>query len=240
MSHNNFILSPLSTILNDVTTASLGAGSGIETFPLCDYVMQSVFLKLTGAQEQKMKCIRWALASDDYEYRHNKLNKRDFGDCSTYKDKESIYKDLVTQIIKIGKSDFNDNFIDKQKILNQTIDTIRDCFVGTNLYVWAENSFLDYKKISPKIDISHFARNKTNLLTGIAIEIYTDHLYRHRNRIAHNTLSYQQNLPTLRVLESETQIYENYFLYFYLLILIDNVFIDLYKKYLETLEEFPS
>ena len=55
--HTEFILSPITKILDDVVSASSGIGSGIETFSLCDYVMQSVFMKMTGFQEQKMKCI---------------------------------------------------------------------------------------------------------------------------------------------------------------------------------------
>ncbi len=68
-------------------------------------------------------------------------------------------------------------------------------------------------------------------------EMYENHLYQHRNRVAHNTQSYQQNLPTLKTLESESYRYDNYFIYFAILILIDNIFIDIYSRYLETLEE---
>ena len=64
--HTEFILSPITGILKDVVSASTGIGSGIETYPLCDYIMQSVFLKMTGFQEQKMKCICWELATNDY------------------------------------------------------------------------------------------------------------------------------------------------------------------------------
>lgn len=64
-------------------------------------------------------------------------------------------------------------------------------------------------------------------------DVYKDHLYKARNRIAHNTLSYQQNLSTLKVLKGEDYKYENYFLWFAILVLIDEVFLMLYKKYLE-------
>ena len=57
--HDKFILTPMSTILEEAIQASSGIGSGIETYPLCDYIMQSIFLKMTGYQEQKMKCIAW-------------------------------------------------------------------------------------------------------------------------------------------------------------------------------------
>ncbi|TNE74930.1 hypothetical protein EP331_00480, partial [bacterium] len=60
---------------------------------------------------------------------------------------------------------------------------------------------------------------------------------KHRNRVAHNTHSYQQNLPTLKTLVNENYIYENYFLWFAILVLIDNIFIELYKKYLTVIED---
>ena len=75
--HKNFILSSISDVLNDAVSASAGVNSGIETYPLCDYIMQSVFLKMTGFQEQKMKCICWELATNDYEYRRMLLANDD-------------------------------------------------------------------------------------------------------------------------------------------------------------------
>jgi hypothetical protein len=38
--------------------------------------MQSIFIKMTGFQEQKLKCIVWELATDDYEYRYHKLTDK--------------------------------------------------------------------------------------------------------------------------------------------------------------------
>ena len=69
-------------------------------------------------------------------------------------------------------------------------------------------------------------------------DIYDDHLYKHRNRIAHNTVSYQQNLPSLKSLIDENYKYNNYFLWFSILILIDNIFIELYNKYREQYSDF--
>lgn len=63
-------------------------------------------------------------------------------------------------------------------------------------------------------------------------------LYNHRNRCAHNTQSYQQNLPTLEILQNKNYIYENYFIRFAVLILIDQIFILLYDKYLILQDDF--
>jgi len=239
--HKDFILSPITDILTDVVSANAGIGSGIETFPLCDYVMQSVFLKMTGFQEQKMKCICWEMATNDYEYRYE-FTKNPLGECSNYKDKQTIYKDLIKQIKK-QNSGFNvSTDINKVAILANTTSEITDKFSDTNLSVWTQKSFNEYRSIWNEILYTYFANDDFNLFTGISgssslKKIYEDHLYKQRNRIAHNTQSYQQNLPTLKTLVTEDYKYENYFVFFSILVLIDSVFIELYKKYLTALDD---
>jgi len=225
--HTDFILSQITDILKDVVTASAGIGSGIETYPLCDYIMQSVFLKMTGFQEQKMKCICWELATNDYEYRRILLADEDrLGECSSLKAKNSIYKRLTTQTAIL-------NDIEKRYILSETFTFIKT-FTGTNLSIWAQQNFNWFMKHHINfIKIANFA-NKDNLIEG---NLKYNLLYDHRNRCAHNTLSYQQNSPTLKTLVNKDYVYENYFIRFAILILIDKIFIKLYKKYLETLKD---
>jgi hypothetical protein len=238
--HTDFILSPITEILKNVVLASAGIGSGIETFPLCDYIMQSVFLKMTGFQEQKMKCVTWELATFDYDYRRTLLSNDDrLGECSSYSDKNKIYKRLVAQIQKSNpRFDIKSN-LDNNKILQETVLGIKTLFANTNLSIWAQSSFLEFVNKNAFIKKEHFAcvdaNGKTNLFENVLQDKY-EILYNHRNRIAHNTQSYQQNLPTLKTLVSDNYQYENYFLHFSILVLIDKIFIELYKKYLEILE----
>ena len=111
--HSDFILAPVSDILCDTSTITHSMSWGIEMYPLWDNIMQSIFMKMTGAQEQKMKCI-----------------------CC---------------------------------------------------------------------------------------------LYIHRNRCAHNLTSYQQNRPSLEILSGIDSVYENYYIRFALLIIIDKIMITLYQ-----------
>ena len=234
--HNDFILSPITDILKIAVTATTGIGSGIETYPLCDYIMQSVFLKMTGVQEQKMKCICWELATNDYEYRRRLLaGEYKFGECSSYLDKNKVYKHLVAQIQNHSPaSDFiNDN--DKQNILATAISDVKDIFLDTNLSIWAQNSFSEFTNNWTLIQRVHFA-NKDSLFENVLQDKYAV-LYRHRNRCAHNTQSYQQNLPTLKTLAREDYKHENYFVWFSILVLIDKIFIELYEKYLSVLQD---
>lgn len=240
--HTEFILSPITEVLTDVVTASAGIGNGIETFPLCDYVMQSVFLKMTGFQEQKMKCICWELASRDYEYRYE-FTKSPLGECSSYSEKQGIYKELVEQIKKFQTTFDVAKDIDREKMLASTIAEVRDTFQNTNLSIWAQSNFTEYGRILTEIEKKHFATDGNSLFTetknGISLKtIYKDHLYRHRNRVAHNTQSYQQNLPTLNTLVKADYRYENYFVWFAVLVLIDKLFVELFNKYLKAFENY--
>ncbi|MFA7360006.1 MAG: hypothetical protein WC139_03120 [Candidatus Kapaibacterium sp.] len=235
--HSDFILSPITEILKNVVLASAGIGNGIETYPLCDYVMQSVFIKMTGYQEQKMKCITWELATFDYDYRRVLLSNDDrLGECSSYADKNKIFKRLVAQIQKHNKEFDIINNIDNKTILQETITCIKNIFANTNLSIWAQSSFLVFVNNKTLIKKEHFlcidSKGKTNMFENVLQDKY-EILYNHRNRIAHNTQSYQQDLPTLKTLVSENYKYENYFLHFAILVLIDKIFIELYKHHLE-------
>ena len=68
-----FILTPIADILQETVNACKGIGQGIETQSLGEYVLQTTFLKMTGAQEQKLKCICWEMATIDYRYRYQFL-----------------------------------------------------------------------------------------------------------------------------------------------------------------------
>ena len=84
--HTDFILTPLFDIFKDGVNACAPLSKGIENSSLGEYFLQSLFLRLTGAQEQKMKCICWAIASNDYRYRYEYQNVKHYGECSDYSD----------------------------------------------------------------------------------------------------------------------------------------------------------
>ena len=240
--HKKFILTPITNILQQAIVATKNIGNGIETFPLADYVLQSVFIKMTGAQEQKMKCLMWEMAHNDFEFRYNFL-KESHGEYSNYQDKQKVYNSLIKQILIVEKTFLIKDKIDKRNILASS--KLENLLKDSNLIVWSEKSFTNYSKLWSEIQNKHFANQNTVLLEPTLTDkgkmslriLYEEHLYKNRNRIAHNTKSYQHNLPTLNALKCENFIFENYFLWFSTLILIDQIFIELYKIYLETLNQ---
>lgn len=232
--HADFILTPSFEILKEFVSAHKGIGNGIETYSLSEYTFQSVFLKLTGEQEQKMKCICWELATDDYEYRYERYTRNRLGECSDYKEKNIVYKDLISAITKFHHDFDVTTYLGPQAISRQIILDIRNLFAGSNLATWAEPTYLKFSRNNSVLPHNQFA--SANLFENILQDRY-ELLYRHRNRCAHNTLSYQENLPTFKSLYNHDHVYDNYFVRFALLILIDTIIIKLFQKYQALLVE---
>jgi hypothetical protein len=95
--------------------------------------------------------------------------------------------------------------------------------------VWNQNSYTQFLK-SKIIEEEQYLKDGKNLL-GEKLKNEYEELYNQRNKIAHNTLSYQQNLPDFNILKNEKEYSRNYFLWFAILLLIDNIFIEMYKLY---------
>ncbi len=248
--HTKFILTPILSLVEDAVTATQSVGSTIETYPLCDYIMQTLFLKMTGFQEQKMKCICWDMATYDYEYRY-RLMKSPLGECSTIDDKNTIYQELSKHIDEFGPIINTSKF--KKKIIAEAKSELSTVLDSSNLIIWAQqdynyyNTFLIY--LSEKCLFQDCQDKGYKLFTNRAScsekaksckclgDIYKQ-LYSHRNRCAHNLLSYQQNLPTLKTLCNRDNLFNNHFIRFFVLILIDKIFIETYKIYLEQNDNF--
>jgi len=274
--HTDFILTPITTILEEAVAATSSIGDGIETYPLCDYILQATFLKMTGFQEQKMKCIAWELGTNDFEFRYWWLEKANLGTYSSYDHKNNIYKEFY-QVLKRINIDFSITDINKKSLLDNATHKINEIFKDSNLISWVRADF-SYFVSDDWTDIDQFLKDENNMFVSIPNEnnrpkkperkekdsdqAYEDKLreynskytiyiknkehnlrckyeimFNQRNRLAHNTLSYQQNLPTLNKLVNETQESRNYFIWFGLLTLIDNIFIELYRLYQDGLED---
>ena len=247
--HNSFILTSITKILEEAISATSGIGDGIETYALYDYVMQSVFLKMTGAQEQKMKCICWELATNDYEFRKDFLignDKLSVKGMSHYDDKQKVYIELIKQIEKNNPKMNIEEILDKKKIRKDIRYYLKKIFENTNFAIWGRKGYDQiFSFFEKSVTVKHFG-DDNNLFTKFSkkenediaecLQERYEQLYHHRNRCAHNTLSYQQNLPTLDTLRKEEYVYENYFIYFSILILIDEIMMKLYQKYLEVID----
>lgn len=226
--HEDFINSPIESVMMEALSAISSINIGIETYPLNEYLLKTIFLQMTGFQEQKFKCIVWEMATENFEFRRDFLREYATQGFSTYDSKKSIYQKLM---ILLDRDEFSE--FDRKLIVNESKDTVCKIFDESNIQYWNGNTFIEFKgNIKNKIGYKGIARKGEgyNLLESEGQKAY-DKLYRHRNRLAHNTLSYQRNLPTLQELENKEFGDSNYFIWFYILIVIDKIMIKLFNEF---------
>ncbi len=214
-----------------------GVGLGIETHPLSEYIMQTTFLKMTGASEQKLKCICWEVSSYDYEFRREYL-KNGYGECSCGKDKNNVYKDVGKAIHRLDNT-YNDKSLfkdchDKDLFIEDVINTIEGIMECSLLSEWDMRDYV-YFKSHWKDVIKKDQCARGELMKNDLKDYYEKIVYRHRNRCAHNLTSYQNNLPTLKKLAEEGYRYENYFFRFAILVLLDEIFMRQFEYYHQAL-----
>lgn len=237
-----FILTPISSVLNDAVLASSGLGYGISVFPVSDYIMQSVFLRMTGFQEQKMKMIAWEMATDDLDFRRSLLYDLKLGEYSDLKSKNIIFSKLIEGIDKHSGSYIIDES-QKELVISDTLNEIESIFNKTNLSVFSKRSFEYFlqnkNNVLRKNQFCFQTQGKYKLFESQLVERY-EYLYTHRNRVAHNAFSYQHNLQTFSEMKSTDEYAQNYFIWFSILVLIDKIFIILFVRFKDSITSHPG
>ena len=250
--HKSFIETPLLKLLHDVVSDSNNISNGMEFYATSGYILHSIFLRMTGAQEQKFKCVCWDMATVDYEYRYARYSKWELGECSKLKDKSVVFGDLVNavRVLKPHFKVFGGGAVDKQAFLNQTLEDIRKELDNSNLVKAYPKEYTEFLTIFSNLHHNNIEAGSQLFKSSehLTFETMTEEnvlaatyalLYKHRNRCAHNTLSYQNNIPTFQELNDvNIQKYYNIFLFVAILITIDNLLIRVYKKYQKVLSEF--
>ena len=238
LDNNSFILSSIKDILQESANLSLINCKGIEAYPLQEYILQSTLLKMTGYSEQKLKCICWDIASIDYEFRYQVYQHWSFGECSSIDDKNNIFCLLIKKIQEYESTFTGNNiktFLDANVIAKNEFLFVKKCIKSSCIKYFAERDFRlfsndgDFFKQSKSVYISEkkILSDETKNDRDFSF-VYTK-LYKQRNRCAHNLTSYQQNLPKTSYLLKKSD-RENFFHYFTILVILDEVFMVLYKK----------
>lgn len=225
--HYEFINEPIEDILKELVNVTSNLDKSINTYPLNDYLLKSTFLKMTGFQEQKFKCIAWELATEDFEFRRRFLSSMSNEYFSTYDSKNDLYKALKNKLSIDSLSEK-----DKKSIVDASKNVIVKLFRDTCIEKWNQRDFIEFKQNIKKTAGFSQIDKGGNLFESTAQNLYKN-LYNNRNRMAHNTISYQYNIPTLFDLEKNEFGSNNYFVWFYVLVLIDKIMISLFKKFYE-------
>ena len=180
-------------------------------------------------------CILWEIASDDLDFRYKYLSGSvKVNECSQLSDKNIVYN-----ILKKTLEDKNHPFLFPDEIeINRQISEIKDNLISkfeTSVFrKWLPREYSRFIEFSSNI---RYKRDGYFTLKSIFggdnyLNEAFDKLYRHRNRCAHNLLSYQSNVPKLLDFTKDVDGSDNYFTRILLLCMIDNVFTRMFKFYI--------
>ena len=241
--HSEFILTPISEILSEAGVAIGNQPRGIDDYPLKEYFLQSVFLRLTGAQEQKCKCILWDVGTYDYNIRYRFFGGRGggIGECSALDDKNKIFRSLEECVtLSIGNAE-------RTKYINESSSAVGDFFDKCASHGWPRQEFDEFEAAFQQVtnaNVYQLTKSKSNPAkilkdtTNLKVEeVYELSVYRHRNRCAHNLLSFQGNKPSFALMRSDEYKYWNYYLRYALILLVDKVMTNAYKQWVEQVEQ---
>ena len=240
-----FITTPIFKILENCANATKGIDDKIDNFPLCEYIMQTTFLKMTGASEQKLKCILKVIAANDFDFLDAKFLNNRYGECSTIEVKKEVFKNLTNAILKLDPlntsriSHIYDNAT-KADIKKKATSEITDLFCTSIVSKWREKDYLFFKGNATNYFSDNLFCQSSNkgALTLIDGNLnYEQIVYIHRNNCAHNLDSIKTYFPDLPKLKEKSCNYNNYFFRFALLVLLDEIFIKLYKEYCKSLQK---
>lgn len=233
--HTDFIISDIFKILDDAIISSSGIGQNIAHYPLCEYVLQSVFLRFTGYQEQKLKCILWEIASDDFDFRYKYLNGSiNVGECSRLEDKDKVYNVLRKTLENRGHTYPFPDEVEINRQISEIREKLKLKFEVTVFKKWLPREYLRFIDFSKNIQyrVNGYFTDKGIFGGDNILNESFEKLYRHRNRCAHNLLSYQNNVPKLDDLIKDDDGSDNYFSRILLICMVDNVFTRMFKYYL--------
>jgi len=248
MNKISFVSSPVSEILADAVSSSNMIGDSIKCFPVFDFIVTATFLKMTGCLEQKIQAIRWELATNNHEYRRYILSNG-ISDCSSYKDKNEVFKQIAIELRSLSLSEeYIVNQIDYLSAIKQELIAI---FKKSSLINIMPRSYMEFEIIIDElindsekynlfnikgINVPLFGEKKISILGKNKFQfIFENYVYRRRNQIAHNTKINLQNLPLIKTMNDENFKYDNYFVFFAILMLIDKIFIDMFQVYNENI-----
>jgi hypothetical protein len=233
--HDDFILTPLSEIVNEAIISCSGLGfSGIK---LRDYVRHALLLRLTGALEQKCKCISWEIATYDFIYRYENFEKNSQLGYSGYQEKSKLAKYMFEKIHDVEYSSIIQKcFCECKKYFDDSIfpSDFADWFGRDSKSI--ADSVVELQKVLVVDTTSGKKMKKTLLREDNNQNALYEKIYRTRNSYAHNTKCYQAEKTSFADLSSlELTFSNNCLAWFFTLLYIDLVFIESYKKTMDRL-----
>ena len=122
----------------------------------------------------------------------------------------------------------------EENLIKEIRDKLKLKFETTIFKKWLPREYSRFIDFSKEIQYRANGYFTTNGIFGgdNCLNESFEKLYKHRNRCAHNLLSYQSNVPKLDDLIKDNDGSDNYFTRILLICMVDNVFTRMFKYYI--------
>jgi hypothetical protein len=250
-----FILTPILNIIKDAVRAAACIPHGVVNYPLKEYFMQSTFLKVAGAFEQKL--VYMVEEINEIEKRpkeskdkrskepEDKRLKITFG--ISYDNLKAVYEALYDRICGSPQviHDLTDNLSNQNRkaMIHEAIKDFVDAIKGSPIIYWEQRTYQQITKTNsvplqkgkPLSRAMFFTpdqqRKYPYLLCGSLEQYYNDIIYTHRNFVAHNVYAKAEypDKPSDMLVDHNAN--KQYCTMLIILLLLDKYFMTLFGHY---------
>lgn len=155
--YDKIISRDVSLYVQEVCCAYGNSSNNITQYPLIEYLMSSVLLRMTGFMEQKLDILQLILCHQDEDLKYNLLHKSNKL-SSSYQVVSSIYKSF-RQIILIFEKDFNvserkkydENLFGNIKCILNAYEKIYNIFKDSSIVYPIKRNFDDFLNLKNRI-----------------------------------------------------------------------------------------
>lgn len=126
-------------------------------------------------------------------------------------------------------------FIEKKILfINDIVQRLIEVVEHSPLTAWNYREYMFFKEHWQDVVNEKQLILTANEFLGSGLQkFYKQLVFEQRNRVAHNTASYLKDIPSLDTLADKGYVYKNYFFRFVILLVIDEVFTLMFKRYRE-------
>ena len=96
----DFIITPIEEVFcQGIAVANGLKSAGIEAYPALEYILSSLFLRMTGFSEQKLRSIHWMIATKNLDVRYEMIkgDQGKYGEYSTIEKKKDFYSFMLRE-----------------------------------------------------------------------------------------------------------------------------------------------
>jgi hypothetical protein len=248
-----FILTPILNIIEEAVRIAACIPHGVLNCPLQEYFMQSTFLKVAGAFEQKLADMVEVI--NEVEKRpkepEDKRLKISFG--ISYDNLKTVHEALYDRICGTPWviRDLTDSLSNQERkaMIQAAITDYVEAIQGSPILYWEQRTYQQITKTNsvplqtgtPLSETMFFMPNKQSkyprVLCGSLEQYYNKIIYRHRNFVAHNVYAKAEYPDTPLKMLTHVNVNKQYCTMLIILLLLDKFFMTLFEHYCKVFQK---